>query len=63
MRTTLTAILIVLLILKLTATGPVAAWSWWWIFAPLWAPLVVALPALILSLFVLAMREARKGCR
>lgn len=34
--------------LKLADVGVVAAWSWWWVLSPLWAPLalvvVVALP-------------------
>lgn len=30
------AIFIVFLVLKLTGTNPVAAWSWWWVTSPLW---------------------------
>ncbi len=31
---------LVFLVLKLTG---VIAWSWWWVTAPLWAPLLLAL--------------------
>ncbi len=37
------AVFIVFLILKLIGIEPVAAWSWWWITAPLWIPLGLAL--------------------
>lgn len=40
------AVFIVFLILKLAEVGPVAGWSWWWVTAPLWAPL--ALVAIVL---------------
>ncbi len=33
------AIFIVFLVLKLTGTNPVAAWSWWWVTSPLWIPI------------------------
>lgn len=29
---------VVFLVLKLTGTGAVASWSWWWVTAPLWIP-------------------------
>lgn len=34
------AVFIVFLVLKLVGT---IDWSWWWVFAPLWAPLVIGL--------------------
>lgn len=36
----LTAIAIVFVILKLTGTTAVATWSWWWVLAPLWLPVL-----------------------
>ena len=27
---------IVFVVLKLTGTGPVANWSWWWVLSPFW---------------------------
>jgi hypothetical protein len=36
-------VFIVLLILKLAGIGVVATWSWWWVTAPLWAPLAIVL--------------------
>jgi len=39
MQLSLTGVLfIVFLVLKLTH---VIAWSWWWVFAPLWIPAVI----------------------
>jgi len=37
-------IFVVFLVMKLAAIGAVAAWSWWWVTAPLWVPagLVIA---------------------
>ncbi|USV41011.1 transmembrane protein [Xanthomonas phage BUDD] len=27
--------------LKMTGTGIVAGWSWWWVLSPLWIPLAI----------------------
>lgn len=35
-----TIIFIIFLTLKLAEIGPVQHWSWWWVTAPLWIPLV-----------------------
>lgn len=40
----LTALLATLLTLKATAAP---SWSWWWILAPLWAPIVLAIVCVI----------------
>lgn len=32
----MTILFIVFLVLKLTGTGAVADWSWWWVTCPLW---------------------------
>lgn len=39
-----TVLFVVFLVLKLTE---VIAWSWWWVTAPLWIPVVMFLVALI----------------
>lgn len=36
-------VFIVFLILKLAEIGQVANWSWWWVTAPLWAPLLLVI--------------------
>ena len=38
-----TILFIILLTLKLTGTGVVASWSWWFVTAPIWAPLTFSL--------------------
>ena len=40
------AIFLILLTLKLIGVAPVAAWSWWWVTAPLWGGF-----AIVLSIF------------
>lgn len=39
-------LLLVFIALKLTGH---IAWSWWWVFSPLWIPIAVALCALVIS--------------
>lgn len=42
-----TLLFLIFLTLKLAEIGPVAKWSWWWVTAPLWIPMVlIALIAL-----------------
>lgn len=36
-----TILFLIFLTLKLAEIGPVAHWSWLWIFSPLWLPLVL----------------------
>lgn len=49
---------IVFLILKLTH---VISWSWWWVCAPLWVPLVVAFALGVLVSIVLFFYAACTG--
>lgn len=50
----------VFLVLKLTG---VIAWSWWWVTAPLWAGLAIALAVMVVLFFVAALAAARKQSR
>ena len=56
---------IVLLILKLNPGGQlttvVADWSWWWVTAPLWLPLVLAFVLILIALTIAAFIDAVKG--
>lgn len=45
-------IFIVFLILKLCKIGQVADWSWWWVTAPLWIPVCLAITILIIGLII-----------
>jgi hypothetical protein len=38
-----TILFLIFLILKLAEIGQVATWSWWWVTAPLWMPLIAGL--------------------
>lgn len=56
--TGLEVLLIVFIVLKLTG---VITWSWWWVMAPLWIPLSIALLAGIIWLFAAALKGARRS--
>lgn len=43
-------VFLVLLTLKVVGVAPVGAWSWWWVTAPLWAPVGVAF-GVVIALF------------
>lgn len=53
-------VFLVLLTLKLAGIGEVAAWSWWAVTSPLWAPLVAILGflaiALIIKIIIIALK-------
>lgn len=44
-------IFLIFLTLKLGGWGVVATWSWWWVFSPLWIPLLIV--ALIFLSFII----------
>ena len=49
-----TLLFLVFLTLKLAEVGPVQYWSWWWVTAPLWLPLLVV----IVLIFVVGLTVA-----
>ena len=36
-----TILFLIFLTLKLGGWGVVATWSWWWVFSPIWIPVVI----------------------
>lgn len=44
---------LIFLTLKLAEIGTVATWSWWWVTAPLWGPIVLVLGIFLLALVVI----------
>jgi hypothetical protein len=40
-------VFLILLMLKLTGTGMVATWSWWWVTCPIWIG-----PAAVIGVFI-----------
>lgn len=44
---------VVFLVLKLTG---VIAWSWWWVTAPLWGPLLLVLAIFVIVFLIAAIR-------
>jgi len=48
---------LVFLVLKLTGYTVVASWSWWWITAPLWIPVLVAFSIITVLVVVTLFRD------
>lgn len=58
----LTALAVVFIILKVTGTTVVATWSWWWVLAPLWIPVVLAVGILVIVAIILLAVAAVVAC-
>jgi len=52
-----TILFLIFLTLKLAGLGVVADWSWWWVTAPLWLPIVAALMVLAVAAFIKLIAE------
>ena len=52
---------IVFVVLKLTGTGPVAGWSWWWVLSPFWLQFALGFSIIVLAAAGLAFVGAVKG--
>lgn len=52
-------LLIVFIVLKLCG---VIAWSWWWVLAPLWMPVVFAIGIVLVLLLILLIVAAIAAC-
>ena len=42
-RSLLVIVFLIFLVLKLAEIGQVATWSWWWVTAPLWIPVILGI--------------------
>ena len=49
-----TVLLIVFLVLKLTGN---IDWSWWWVTAPLWIPLMLVVPIICGIILFIALKK------
>ena len=47
-----TLLFLIFLTLKLAEIGPVQYWSWWWVTAPLWIPLLLVLAIIGIAGFI-----------
>ncbi len=43
-----TILFLIFLTLKLSGLGVVATWSWWWVFSPIWIPVILLIVAAII---------------
>lgn len=50
-------LLLAFIVLKLCGVIP---WSWWWVFAPIWLPVLLALVVSLVVLAWVVYRDARK---
>lgn len=48
---------ILFLALKLLNVTVVATWSWWWVTAPLWAPIVLVLGIFAIVIFFIGLAK------
>jgi len=56
-----TILFLIFLTLKLAEVGPVAEWSWWWVFSPIWIPLaIVGVIAMIIGTAVMIQLRTKK---
>jgi len=56
-----TILFLIFLTLKLGEWGVVAHWSWWWVTAPLWLPIVaVVITLLIISIIAVITKLINK---
>lgn len=53
---------VVFITLKLLGVSAVATWSWWWVLAPLWIPVVLAVGVLIIVTIILLIVAAVAVC-
>lgn len=49
--------------LKLGGVGVVAEWSWWWVCAPLWGPVVFLFSVVLLLMMVVGLYEGGDALR
>lgn len=40
--------------LKLNGVGAIAAWSWWWVFSPLWIGLAIFAVIFLIAIIIAA---------
>ena len=56
-----TILFLIFLTLKLAEVGPVAEWSWWWVFSPIWIPLaIVGVIAMVIGIAVMIQLRTKK---
>ncbi len=48
---------LIFITLKLLGITEVATWSWWWVLAPIWLPLILLFVVVFIILFKAAMAD------
>lgn len=57
------ALFLIFLTLKLIGVAPVAAWSWWWVTAPLWGGFAAVLGIFAIGAAVVGIASLASGKR
>lgn len=52
-----TILFVVLLVMKLAKIGDVANWSWWWVTAPLWIPILIFLAVFLIGILIISLKR------
>ncbi len=47
-----TILFLIFLTLKLAQIGPVQYWSWWWVFSPIWIPIIATIILIIVATII-----------
>ena len=47
-----TILFLIFLTLKLAQIGPVQYWSWWWVFSPIWIPIIAVIMLIIVATII-----------
>lgn len=47
-----TVLTLIFLTLKLGGWGVVATWSWWWVFSPLWIPILIWVVIMVILILI-----------
>lgn len=47
-------LLVIFVVLKLTG---LIAWSWWWVFSPIWIPLLIVVAVFLIAMIIMTIKE------
>ena len=47
-------LLVIFVVLKLTG---LITWSWWWVFSPIWIPLLIVVAVFLIAMIIMTIKE------
>ncbi len=54
-------LLVAFILAKVFGVKPVAAWSWWWVFSPLWISALIVISVVAVVFVIAVIADAKKG--